>query len=86
MILDELKILFGGGETLVASEFADDNERSATHQVMGDESVAKVIDLGVFDTSESEVAVDSGTNVADEQWAAGLGDEELGLLGIGAHF
>ncbi len=39
--------------------------------------MAEVINTGFFDTGEAEVAVNTGSDVSDEERIAGLGDEEF---------
>ena len=48
--------------------------------------MAKVVDLGVLDPSNPEVAIDRGSDVADKEWVASLGHKEGSILGLGSLF
>ena len=43
--------------------------------MMGDEGVAKIIDLGAFNAGNSEIPVNCGSDVADKKRPAGFGDK-----------
>ena len=43
----------------------DDFGMNTVRKLVGDESVAQVIDLDVFETGFFEISVDTGSNVSD---------------------
>ena len=49
----------------MASDFGEVNDRDTVLELFDEEGVAKVIDLGLLDSTDSEVAIDGGANVAD---------------------
>ncbi len=55
-------------------------------ELFDDEGVAQVVDFGARDTGNTEVAVDGGANIADQEGVAGLGNKKSGVLGFGAFF
>lgn len=61
----------------MTSQFTDINQGGAGHKLLGDESVAEVVDLGVFDAGELEVAVDARADVPDEERITGFGDKNI---------
>lgn len=42
--------------------------------------MSEVVNLGSFDACNAEVAVDGSSDVADEEWVTGFGDEESGVF------
>ncbi len=48
--------------------------------MMGNPSVAKIINFGARDPCPFVVAVNSSSDISDEKWSAGFGDEE-GFIG-----
>lgn len=61
----------------MTGEFADINEGSAGHKLLGDKSVAKIVDFGGFDTGKGEKAIDAGADVSDQERITGLGNEDV---------
>lgn len=61
----------------MTGELADVNEGSTGHELLGDESVTQVIDFGVLDPGQLEEAVDTGSDVSDEEGVAGFGNEDV---------
>ena len=61
----------------MAGELADINQGSTGHELLGDESVTKVVDFGVLDTRQLKEAVDTASDVSDEEGVAGFGDEDV---------
>ncbi len=66
----------------MASELTDVNKGGTGHKLLGDEGVAKIVNLGVLDAGEHEEAVDARANISDEERIAGLGNEDV----LGAAF
>ena len=50
--------------------------------MMGDESMAEVVDFGVFDAGEFEVTINGSSDISDQKRPAGFGDKD----GIIFHF
>lgn len=59
----------------MSSKSGDQKERSTGGELMGNPGVAKIVDFGVFNTGKLKVAVDGGSNVSNQERAAGFGDE-----------
>ena len=55
-------------------------------ELFDDKGVAEIVDFGTFYSSDTEVAVDGGSNVSNEEGVAGLGDKESGVFGFGSFF
>lgn len=51
-------------------------------ELLNHESVAQVVDLGSFDASDAEVAVDSGSDIADQERVACFGDKKSCVFGF----
>lgn len=68
----------------MTSEFADIDEGSAGHELLGDEGMAKVIDLGILDTGKHKEAVDAGSDIADEEGVASFGNKDVLGTTLGA--
>lgn len=62
------------------------DDRYTSFELLYDKGVAEIIDLGSFDTSYTEVAVDCSSDVANQKWIASLGDKEGGVFGFWALF
>lgn len=60
----------------MADEFGKRCDWSSCHEVVGDESVAKVIDFGAINPPDPKVAVDCRPDIADEQGFAGFGNKQ----------
>lgn len=50
------------------------------------ESMTEIIDLGSLDACNAEVAVDCGSDVANQERVAGFGDKESRVFGFGPLF
>jgi len=61
----------------VTGEFRNVDKGGASHELLGDKSVAKIVDLGGLDTGESKETVDTGADVTNKKGIAGLGDEDV---------
>lgn len=55
-------------------------------ELLYNKGVTEIIDLGTFDTSYTEVAVYSGSNIADQKWITSLGDKEGSVFGFWSFF
>ena len=53
---------------------------------MGNKGVAEAIDFGLFNTGDSEVAVNGSPNISDQKRLAGLGDKNGFGSGFGPVF
>lgn len=62
--LDQFQVFFGGGQAFVADDFTQVSQGNSGLELLDDESVAKIVDFGVFDSSQFVVAVDSGSDVS----------------------
>ena len=60
------------------------DNRHASLELLDDKGVAEIIHLGSGNASNTEVAVDGGTDVANQEGIASLGDKEGGVFGFGA--
>ncbi len=69
----------------MADELGDENWGRASSQVVGNEGVAQVVDLGAGDSGDFEIAVNGGSDVADKERPAGFGNEKGVGLDFGAH-
>ena len=54
-------------------------------EMVGDKGVAEIIDFGIFNTRDADVAFDSGSDVADQEWFAGFGDKDVVVLYFGPY-
>ncbi len=70
----------------MSSDFTELNEGYTSLQLFENEGMAKIIDLGSCDPSNTEVAIDRGSNVSDQERIASFGDEEGSVLGLGTIF
>ncbi len=70
----------------MAHHMGELDDRYAGLELFYDECVAEIIDLGTFDTGYAEVTIDCSSDVADQEWIAGLGDKEGGVFGFWAFF
>ncbi len=61
----------------MAGEFRNVDERSASHELLGDKGVTKIVDLGGLDTGEGKETVDTGADVTNKKRIAGLGNEDV---------
>ena len=61
----------------MTGEFRNVDKGGASHELLGDKSVAKIVDLGGLDTGESKETVDTGADVTNKKGIAGLGDEDV---------
>ncbi len=68
----------------MTGEFGNVDKGGASHKLLGDKSVAKIVDLGGLDTGEGEETVDTGADVSDQEGVAGLGDEDVFGSTLGA--
>ena len=53
-------------------------------ELFDDEGVAEIVDLGTRNARDAEVAVDGGSDIANQEGVAGLGNKKSGVLGFGA--
>ena len=81
----EIQVFFSGTDSAVADVFVDDFGMDAVFELVGDKSMAQIVDFDIFETGFFEIAVDAGSNVSDEEWPTGLGDEEVGIFSLGAN-
>ncbi len=65
LAVNKFKIPFGGRETLVADELLDKDDRVAIGKLVSDEGVAQVVDFGVVNAGNPEVAFNGAADVAD---------------------
>ena len=65
MVIEEFEVFFSGGEALVTDELADEDKRGAGGELFGDKGVPQVVDLGVSDAGELEIAVNGCSDVSD---------------------
>lgn len=49
----------------MTNEFGEVNQGGTGTELVGDEGVAKVVDLGTFDFTQAEVTVNAGADVSD---------------------
>ncbi len=49
----------------MTNEFTNIDEGGSRHELVGNESMAKVVDLGVFNSSDAEIAVNATSNVSN---------------------
>ena len=59
-------------------------DRHAGFELLYNEGVAEIIDLGPFDASNTEVAIDGGADVTDQERITSLGDKEGSVFGFWA--
>ncbi len=45
-------------------------------ELLDDKRVAKIIHFGAFNSRDTEVTIDGGTDIADQEWVTGLCDKE----------
>jgi hypothetical protein len=64
-VFDELEVFFSGADSFVADELANEHRTGPSGEVVGDESVAQVVDLSTLDSSNLEIAVDGGSDIPD---------------------
>lgn len=50
-------------------------------ELFDDKGVPEIVDFGSFDPGDTEVAVDGGPDVPNQEGVAGFGDKEGGVLG-----
>ena len=62
---DVFEIFSGGGEAFVADDLGEILGVAAAFELVGHESVPKIIDFGSFDAGGSEKSVDGGSNISD---------------------
>ena len=55
--------------------------RGAVYQLIGDESISKVVDRGVFNTNLPETARDNLADISNKKRMAGPRDKEMVVLG-----
>ncbi len=60
----------------MADEFTESRNGSSRHEVVRYEGVSEIVNFGSVDTGHTEVAVNRGPDVSDEERFAGFGDEE----------
>lgn len=70
----------------MADHVGELDDRDSSFQLFDDKGVTEVINLGALDPSDAEVAVDGGSNIADQERIAGLGNKEGGVFGFGTLF
>ena len=61
----------------MTGEFRNVDKGGASHELLGDKGVAKIVDLGGLDTGEGKETVDTGADVTNEEGIAGLGNEDV---------
>ncbi len=61
----------------MTGEFGNVDKGGASHKLLGDKSVAKIVDLGGLDTGEGEETVDTGADVTNKKRVAGLCYEDV---------
>ena len=64
--LDVVEILFGAGTAAVTKQAGEELDIDASCQLVGDKSVAEIVDFGIFDAGFGEVAIDGGTDIANQ--------------------
>ena len=70
----------------MADHVGELDDVDTSFELFDDKGVAEIVDLGARDTSDAEVAIDGGTDVADQERIASLGDEKSSIFGFGAFF
>ncbi len=68
----------------MANHVGELNNGDASLELFHDKGVAEVIDLGSFDSGNTEIAVDGGSDVTDQERIARFGNKQGGVFGFGA--
>ena len=67
----------------MADHVGELDDRDTGFELFDDESVAQIINLGTSNACDAEVAIDRGSDIADQERVASLGDKEGGIFGFG---
>lgn len=68
----------------MADHVGELDDRDASLELFHHKSVAEIVDFGAVDAGDAEVAVNGGTNVADQKGVTSFGDKEGSVLGFGS--
>ena len=68
----------------MADHVGELDDRNSCLELFYDKGVAQIIDFGAFDAGNTEVAVDGGPDIADQERITSFGDEEGSVFGFGA--
>lgn len=69
----------------MTDQFTDVDQWTAGLELLGNESMAKVVDFSILNSSDMEVSVQVGTDISDQERIAGLGDENRGIATLGTN-
>ena len=70
----------------MADHVGELDDRYAGFELLYDECVTEIVDLGTLDACYTKVTVYSSSNVADQKWITSLGDKEGSVFGFWAFF
>ena len=59
------------------SQFGNVNQGSASHKLLGNKSMAQIVDLGVLDAGKHKETIDAASNVSNKKGVAGFGDKDV---------
>lgn len=68
----------------MADHVREFHDGDASLELFDYEGVTQVVDLGSFDTSNTKVAVDGSSDIADQERIACFSDKKGGILGFGS--
>ncbi len=69
----------------MSNELADVDERATLSELLSNKGVAKIIYLGSFNSTNTEVSVQIRTDVSDQERITCFGDENRGVDALGSY-
>ncbi|KKU70984.1 MAG: hypothetical protein UX97_C0015G0008 [Candidatus Beckwithbacteria bacterium GW2011_GWA2_47_25] len=61
----------------MTGKLADINQGSTGHELLGDESVTKIVDFGILDSGQLEEAVDAASDITNEEGITSFGNKDV---------
>ena len=55
------------------------NRVNPVFELVGNKSMAKIVDFGIFDAGFLKITVNTGTDISNQQWMTGFGDKQVSV-------